>query len=202
MQHLKNKQHGFTLLELMIAIAVFAFMSAAAYSGLHNSIKADENFRRAMKDVEALQMTFVLLEKEIAQRVNRPIRDELGGIEEALILEGGRLLTFTRGGNLSSLQMHRAELTRVQFGLFSQLEGDVLGRNFWKNLDRVQGDEPIPTPLLKDVKKLEIKILDSQNNWNDSWPAATASPNTLQARAVEILLEMEGWGEIRRLIQL
>ncbi len=195
----KHAQSGFTLLELMVAITVFAFMSAAAYSGLHNSIKADENFRRSMKEVEAVQMTFVLLEKEIAQRVPRPIRDEFGDEEPALVLEAGRELTFTRGGNFSALQMQQAELTRIRYGLYSRLEGDIFARSYWKNLDRVQGDEPLTTTLLKDIQKLEIKILDNQNTWHDSWPAPD---NTLKPRAVEVILEKEGWGEIRRLIQL
>ena len=41
-------QYGITLLELLVVIAVFSIMSAAAYSGLQSSMKAEENFGAAM----------------------------------------------------------------------------------------------------------------------------------------------------------
>ena len=48
-----NRQSGITLLELLVVIAVFSIMSAAAYSSLQSSLKAEENFGESMEELEA-----------------------------------------------------------------------------------------------------------------------------------------------------
>ena len=74
-------------------------MSAAAYSGLQNSLKTEENFSAAMKDLEAVQMSLTLFQRDIMQLSPRAIRDAYGDDEAAIILFDGRELSFTRGGN-------------------------------------------------------------------------------------------------------
>ena len=104
---------GVTLLELLVAVAVFSIMNVAAYSGLQNSLKAEENFRAAMRDLEALQMSVALFQRDIMQLSQRTVRDEFGDEEAALVLIDGQELFFTRGGNFSSLTLDRGEQLRV-----------------------------------------------------------------------------------------
>ena len=86
-------------------------MSAAAYSGLQNSLKAEENFSASMKDLEAVQMSLTLFQRDIMQLSPRAIRDAFGDNEAAIVLFNGQELFFTRGGNFSSLKLDRTELT-------------------------------------------------------------------------------------------
>jgi len=185
------RQSGITLLELLIVITVFAIMSAAAYSGLQNSLKTEENFSAAMKDLEAVQMSLTLFQRDIMQLSPRAIRDAYGDDEAAIILFDGRELSFTRGGNFSSLKLGQTDLTRVAYSL---RDGQFI-RSYWRRLDSTQGDQPLTASLLSNVINLQIRVLDQNNIWHLDWPISAGA----NIRALELTLELEDWGEIRRL---
>lgn len=185
------RQSGVTLLELLIVIAVFSIISAAAYSGLQNSLKAEENFSASMKDLEAVQMSLTLFQRDIMQLTPRAIRDAFGDNEAAIVLFNGRELRFTRGGNFSSLKLDQTELTRVSYSL----QDEQFVRSHWRHLDSTQGDRPLSASLLSNVTNLQIRVLDQNNLWHLDWPLS----DNARIRAVEITIELEGWGEIRRL---
>jgi len=194
MRRTSVRQSGLTLLELLVVIAIFAIMSTAAYDGLQASLKAEENFDLAMRDLEAVQMSMSLFQQDIMQISPRPVRDAYGDEVPAVVLYDGRELVFTRGGNFSSLKMEQAELLRVAYSL----QGEQLLRAYWRRLDSTQGDQPLATPLLDNVNDLRIRILDQDGIWHLDWPISENE----SIRAVELTLELEDWGEIRRLLQL
>jgi len=103
-------------------------------------------------------------------------------------------LAFTRGGNFSSLKLDQTELTRVSYSL----QDEQLIRSYWRQLDSTQGDQPFRTSLLSKVTQLQIRVLDQNNVWHLDWPIA----NSLRIRALEITLDLEDWGEIRRLLPM
>jgi len=185
------KQSGMTLLELMIVVAVFSIMSAAAYSGLQNSLKAEENFSASMKDLEAVQMSLALFQRDIMQLSSRAVRDAFGDNQAAIVLFNGQELTFTRGGNFSSLKLDQTELTRVSYSL----QDEQLIRSHWRRLDSTQGDRPLSASLLSKVTNLQIRVLDQNNVWHLDWPLSGND----NIRALELTIELEDWGEIRRL---
>jgi len=190
-RHGNARQAGVTLLELLIVIAVFSIMSAAAYSSLQNSLKAEEAFSASMRDLEAVQMSLALFERDIMQLNPRGVRDAYGDDMPGIVLLNGRELVFTRGGNFSTLKLDQPELLRVSYSL----QGGQFTRSHWRRLDSVQGDRPLTASLLNDVGSLRIRVLDQNNLWHLDWPI---SGNT-RIRAVELTIEKEGWGEIRRL---
>ena len=187
-------QSGITLLELLIAITIFAIMSAAAYGGLQSTLKAEENFSAAMKDLEAVQMSLTLFQRDIMQLSPRAIRDAFGDNEAAIVLYDGQDLFFTRGGNFSSLKLDQTELTRVAYSL----QDDQFIRSHWRHLDSTQGDQPLRASLLSKVTNLQIRILDQNNIWHLDWPISDSG----KIRALELTLELEDWGEIRRLLPI
>jgi len=188
------RQFGLTLLELLVATAIFSIMSAAAYSSLQSSLKAEENFEASMQEVEAVQMCLSVFQRDIMQLSPRTVRDAFGDGEPAMVLSNGRELSFTRGGNFSSLRLDRPELTRVAY----TLRAGQLIRSQWRRLDPTQGERPLSAPLLDKVSNLQIRVLDQSGIWHLDWPMAASGT----IRALEITLELEGWGEIRRLVPL
>ena len=169
-------------------------MSVAAYSSLQSSLKSEENFEAAMKELEAVQMSLTIFQRDIMQLSPRSIRDAFGDNEPAIVLLDGQELLFTRGGNFSSLKLDRSELTRVDWSL----RDEQLIRSYWRRLDTTQGDRPLRASLLSDVTHLQIRILDQNGVWHLDWPIASSGT----IRALEITLELAEWGEIRRLIPL
>lgn len=184
-------QSGITLLELLVVIAVFAIMSATAYSSLQSSLKAEENFDRSMKELETVQMSLAIFQRDIMQLSPRAVRDALGGTESAIVLFNGQDLLFTRGGNFSSLKLDQTELTRVAWSL----RDEQLIRSYWRRLDSTQGDQPLSASLLSNVSNMQIRVLDQNGIWHLDWPIKAGA----RIRALELTLELEDWGEIRRL---
>jgi len=187
-------QSGVTLLELLIVIVIFTIVSTAAYSGLQNSLRAEESFSAAMKDLEAVQMSLTLFQRDVMQLSPRAVRDAYGDNQAAIVLLDGRELVFTRGGNFSSLKLDHAELTRVSYSL----QDEQFIRSYWRQLDSTQGDQPLRASLLRNVSDLRIRILDQNNNWRLDWPVGDGG----RIRALEITLEVRDWGEIRRLLPM
>ena len=196
---------GFTLLELLVALAVFAIMASAAYSGLRNVLYTRAAVEEQNRRLAAVQLAVYRLEQDIEQATPRGVRDEYGEPQGALL--GGKLtddrLTLTRAGWDNPLGQPRASLQRVAY----RLRDGRLWRLHWPVLDRGGLIEPRETLLLDRVRDFKVQFLD-QDDWRDDWPPPSSStddrkpdPDRLP-RAVEIRLTLEDWGEITRLLPL
>ena len=175
-----NRQSGITLLELLVVIVVFSIMSAAAYSSLQSSLKAEANFGAAMEELEAVQMSLTIFQRDIMQLSRRTIRDAYGDSEAAVVLLNGREIFFTRGGNFSSLKLDQSELVRVSWSL----RDEQLMRSHWRRLDSTQGDQPMRGSVLSNVSDLQIRVLDENGIWHLDWPLAASG----KIRALELTL--------------
>ena len=202
---MKTPSRGFTLLELLVALAVFSIMAIAAYSGLRNVLYTRAAVEEQNRRLAAVQLAVYRLEQDIEQTVPRGIRDEYGEPQAALL--GGALaddrLTLTRAGWDNPLGQPRATLQRVAY----RLRDGRLWRLHWPVLDRGGRIEPRETLLLDRVREFKARFLD-QDDWRDDWPPPLVSgdenkpdPDRLP-RAVEIRLILEDWGEIIRLLPL
>jgi len=197
---------GFTLLELLVALAVFSIMAIAAYSGLRNVLYTRAAVEEQNRRLAAVQLAVYRLEQDIEQAAPRGIRDEYGEPQGALL--GGKLtddrLILTRTGWDNPLGQPRANLQRVAY----RLRDGRLWRLHWLVLDRGGLNEPRETLLLDRVRDFKARFLD-QDDWRDDWPPSASSsdddrkpdPDRLP-RAVEISLTLEDWGEITRLLPL
>ncbi len=195
-------QAGFTLLELLVALAIFAIIATAAYSGLQNVLFTSGIVETEAQRLAQLQTAFLLLERDMEQLANRGIRDEFGQARPPI--EGGEinsdaLITFTRAGWANPLRSNRSTLQRLSY----QLRESRLVRRYWDTLDRGGRSEPRETPLLDKIEQAEIRFLDQQNNWQQDWPPPGSynTPARLP-RAVEIDLTLSDWGRIKRLFRL
>ncbi len=196
--------HGFTLLELLVALAVFSIMAIAAYSGLRNVLYTRAAVEEQNRRLAAVQMAVYRLEQDIEQTTPRGIRDEYGEPQGALLgdpLADDRL-TLTRAGWDNPLGQQRANLQRATY----RLRDGRLWRLYWPVLDRGGPIEPRETLLLDRVREFKARFLD-QDDWRDDWPPppkeedSKPDPDRLP-RAVEIRLILEDWGEITRLLPL
>ena len=75
---MKIATRGFTLLELLVALAVFAIMATAAYSGLRSVLFTRAAVEEQSRRLAAVQMAVYRLEQDVEQTLARGIRDEYG----------------------------------------------------------------------------------------------------------------------------
>lgn len=164
---------GFTLLELLISLVIFSLIAAMAYSGLNNVLIARSQTEAKVQQLYKLQMALTMMERDVEQVVDRPIRDEYGDEKPALVGNeyGDYLLEFTHTGWLNPLSSPRSNLQRVAYSI----KEEKLIRTIWYALDRAQDSEHFDTVLLDDVKNLEFRYLDPNGEWQRSWPPQNLS---------------------------
>lgn len=196
---MKDQRSGFTLLELLVALAIFSVLSVLAYNGIESMISSKQHVEKEADRLAALQIAVTRLSRDLEQAVNRPVRNESGEEEPAFVSRFSREeeLELTRTGWANPAGRRRSSLQRVAYGLN---EGKLL-RYSRPVLDQSSGQEPYSQTLLEQVDSLEARFLDHSGNWHDQWPPATPRSRDLP-RAVEITLELKDWGEIRRLLVL
>jgi general secretion pathway protein J len=196
---------GFTLVELLVAMAIFAILSVLAYGGYNNSVKQSEIARGSMKRLEQLQTTVRLLTQDFEQLAPRPVRDVLGDGRLPALLADRRdenLFSLTRSGWTNPAGLPRPTLQRVSY----LLDADgKLTRQYVNVLDATLTNEPVKRELIDRVKSIRLRYMDSQKEWQEQWPPLNAPPATLARSrpvAVEVTLELEDFGVITRLIEV
>ncbi len=193
-----NNQKAFTLLEMLISVAVFALMAAMAYGGLSQLIRSSGQIKESNATLSELQFTLSVIEKDLLQLSNRKVRDEYGDEQAALKLSQDKL-TFSRLGWVNFIGAQRSHIQRVEY----DIKEDVLIRRYWLNLDQTVEQKPIESILMHGVKSLSFKVIDAKGEEHISWPNSTIN-GTLSspAKAVEMLVELAQWGEIKKLVEL
>ncbi len=207
---------GFTLIEVLIAMAITALVATLAYSSLSTAILGVESTRAVATRTYEINRALMILSRDLRQFVPRPIRDEFGDVEPAMM--GGRLarfpLSFTRAGWHNPNGLLRSQLQRVAY----RLEDAVLWRDSWAVLDRAGDSEPQSVILLEDVEYFDLLFLASLDtleissdgsgmetrDWQENWVAdpGIAGPGLVPPVALEVRLQLDDWGELRRLYAL
>lgn len=73
------RMRGFTLVELLVAVAIFAVIAALAYGGLDSVIHQRTRTREVMHRLRTLQLAITIMTDDLSQIEPRPVRDPLGG---------------------------------------------------------------------------------------------------------------------------
>ena len=199
-----GKGDAFTLIEVLVSLAIFAILAALCYGALGRALDSAELLNSRMDRLQAIQRTIRLLGEDLQQLAPRPIRDELGdGFGPALDtnFQSGFALELTHGGWSNPLTLPRGTLQRSAY----RLEEDELIRYHWMVLDRTLANEAVDVVLLDGVESLLFRFLQSNGQWTEQWPPVNR-PGPLGARqrprAVEIILTLSAEGEIRRLLEI
>lgn len=190
------RQRGFTLLEVLVAVAVFAVASALAYGGLRGIVAAQAQGNEAKARLGRLQFAVSLIERDIASAARRGVRDAYGAPRPALEGEAARI-ELTRYGHANALALPRAEMERVSY---LRRENRLL-RLRWPSLDRAPGAHPVEDELLDGLDGLEIVYLDAQGREHRQWPPTRGSTEILP-RAIRMTLDAQGFGDIHRVLEL
>jgi general secretion pathway protein J len=190
---------GFTLLELLVALALFALVAAMSYGGLAAMVRTQEGLRAQGDRLAALQLAVGLLERDLRQAAVRPIRDRMGETLPTLLGQS-RALELTTLSPANPLVVSRPNLQRVGY----LLDRRRLVRQAYAVLDRAPGTQPAVKTLLEEADDLGIRYLSRDQQWFDAWPPPRPVPSDPLAlpRAIEIRLALVGYGTIRRVIAL
>ena len=194
---------GFTLLELLIAIAIFALLGLGTYRMLDSVLQTDKVTRAHEMQLRELVRAMAAFERDVLQAQARPTRDAFGDPRAALLGDDldSPALELTRSGWRNPLAQQRSSLQRVRW----QLSGEQWQRHYWTVLDQAQDSQPQVQTALDGVTHMQLRYLDQEGSWQNSWPPLGNDPDDalkLLPQAVELVLEHRRYGEIRRVLRL
>ena len=133
------RARGFSLIELLVALAVFAALAAAAYGGLAQIAQTRGALARQQDRFAEIVRAVSMLERDLRQAVSRPVRGR--GREDHLpALAGtGDRIELTRIGFANPLAEPRSNLERVAYAV----DGQRLMRGRYAALDRPPDAAPV-----------------------------------------------------------
>lgn len=187
---------GFTLLEVVVAVSIFAVIGVIALTGLGKMTRDGQVLADANNRLSELQFAVVYFERDWSQVSPRGIRNQYGD-EEANIVITDDTITFTHSGWSNLLGRQRSNLQRVQY----LVDDNRLLRRYWQSLDQGIGEQPVETVLLDHVESMEVAFLNPAGEPTRSWPPDQSS-NDGQPILLELKLELPDRGDIVRVLEV
>ncbi|MGE8322885.1 MAG: type II secretion system minor pseudopilin GspJ [Pseudomonas sp.] len=178
-------QRGFTLLELLLAIAVFALLAAGTSQLLAALVRTDAARQAQADELRALGRAMSVMQ-----------RDALQGYWPASGKKGanhGVSLTPQRVGWLLGAEADRQSLPRSDLSIVEYwLEDGVL----WRQRRTFEHGQGRPQRLLDGIVELRWRLYAVESGWVSSWAAAQPP------QALEITLSTKRFQGIRRVLPL
>lgn len=195
-----SRARGFTLVELLIALAIFALLSAFAYRGLDSMLKSREALERDSRKWRDVTLFMGRLERDVGAVLPRrslsasgtPLAAMSSDLDLATVREG---LALTRAGS----PLQEGALAAPRRVAYRLREGRI-ERLAWASADAAPREEPAAVTVLDDVAVLQFRFMDPRGEWRTGW-GLPGSADPLPA-AVEVTFRLASGEQLVRLLDL
>lgn len=196
--HRRNGQSGFTLVELLVALFVFALLGAAGVSVMSMSIQSKETVDARAKRLGDLETARAIMKADFAQIAPRRSRDADGFTMDPYFSGGPqrapeRVFAFVRHGWANPMNEARPTLQYVEY----VFEEDRLVRRSRARVDATSGTPVRERTVLTGVQDLSVSFF-SNGLWGDQWIQRTGYVTPRLPAVVAVNMKLEGFGEIRQ----
>jgi general secretion pathway protein J len=196
-----NHNRGFTLIEILVAMAIFTIIGLASTGVLTSVINSDQLSTERFAKLEELQRAMLTIERDVLQIVPRALR--VNGEPVNLVMSGGGDvlssdadgLGFVRvGWHNPQMLLPRSTLQAVGY----RIQEKQLQRLYGNYVDNVIGYEPKVKILLSDIEDFQVSFLteadklEEPEEWEDNYSSATLPI------AISITIVSKTFGKIRR----
>ncbi|MCR8921799.1 type II secretion system minor pseudopilin GspJ [Dasania sp. GY-MA-18] len=178
---LKLGQQGLTLIEVLIALSIFALIGLGSGRLLSTVISSQQINQEHSQQLASLQRSMSVIDRDLQFFADRPIRagaDQLA----SLVLAEDYSLELTRAGWRNPLMLERSQLQRVAYDVGYHPQRDdassphyqsnvrYLRRHYWPHLDRVERSQsPITQLLMANVIAFDAQAISDQGS-HKQWP--------------------------------
>ncbi len=197
-------RHGFTLLELLIALAVVSIIMAALFAGLRIVNRAKTNTEAAVAPIQRIDIVLSFLQRDLESAL--PPSGTLASLFQGTVGQNnsGDLL-FDAAVDAPPQVSMQTDIRQVEYSVISDGSDHLLVRNVTSNLLAPVQPDPDQEIICRGVRSFTVQYYDG-SQWTDTWDS-TMLQNALPI-AVQITLDFDGTGpsaaplHITRLIQL
>lgn len=202
---LKIKIKGFTLIEVIVALSIFALLSLVGYKGLSSLILTKDHVMAEDEKWQQLVLFFDRIELDVKQSVNRPVRGRDGSLEPAWVGrpyfagEYGAQLVFSRFGD-SEQAGFLMDTRRVGY----RLHDGAVELLIWPALDLAPNTKPEVFKVLPHVTQITFSYLTDDGRLLTSWPENVATPElkSFAPAALKIAIKFDSGELITRTLAI
>jgi general secretion pathway protein J len=165
MVRLNKASKGFTLIEVLVSTLIISFIVGVIFYSV-SALNLNLSFTKMHNDNQHVVLkSLSIIEQDLSSIFNRPVRDELGEYETALMLKNNdhTELLFTR--SLYDDIQENTKLVRIAY-IF---DDNRYERRLWNVIDRVQGSKYQKHYFDKQIKII-ILASDDKGRWQEYWP--------------------------------
>lgn len=190
----RNNQSAFTLIEILIALAIFSILSVVMSLGLQSILRTYDRLKIRSAQFSALEIALTLMQRDVSQVVPRLVMTQ-DDQPQAALWGSTTQLSMTIGGfaNPNSVEQ-RSTLQRISY----QYEGGELLRITAPVLDTVKQTEFVKKSILSHVTAFKFSYLDIHNSVRSFWPLI-ATQYVFLPKAVQVTMKIQGLGSVSRL---
>lgn len=186
---MKN-QFGFTLIEILIALAVFAILATITSSAMYYAFNTRDRVTRQAERLVDLQLTITQIERDTEQIANRPIR--INGMQLLPALVGQNdSIELTRGGISNPLSVEkRSSLKRIAY----YCKDKKLIRRSWSSIDPVDYTKYKERSLLNNLAQCDFAYVSPSLQVLPEWHGGGATPggaNNALPKAVKLNISLD-----------
>ena len=194
-----RRQQAFTLIEILVALFIFALVALISGQLLSRTISAQDHLQDRGGRLAMVHRAMQIVQRDVLQLSNRSIRsaDDFERLGPLLVDTDG-FIEMTRVGWRNPLMHRRSELQRVSY----RLEDSNLVRGYWHTLDRGYDAEPAFQTLLEDVDRVEFYVLDNQGQEHKLWPPQVQDGQATEQAAIILRIEIAPFGVVERIWQV
>ena len=197
---MRQKSQGFTLLELLVSMSIFATLGLGAYQMLQTVADSHERVRSSADAFTRLNLAYSIIQRDFNQFAPRAVRDEYGEVLPTIDFENeDYIIEFTRRGWRNPAGRQRSRLQRVAYSL--DFEEETLTRHFWEVLDRAEDSEPVSQLLLEGVTDFRVTGFSGDESATDI-DFILEDQKVATPLAMEVVISTNALGESYRLFQM
>nr|WP_246722893.1 type II secretion system minor pseudopilin GspJ [Aliikangiella sp. G2MR2-5] len=197
------RSDGFTLIEILVAMAIMAVIGVGALSILNTATTTSNKIKVDGKRLNDVQRAFLLISQDMQQLTSRLVRDEFGDRLPAMksdLQSSAPYLRVTRLGRRNPALLPRSNLEHLIY----TIEGKQLYRISYPYVDGMVAENALKRPLLENVEAMKVQFYDGEE-WYDYWPidegSEDANPQALPV-GVKFELELTDYGKLERVFAL